>query len=46
MLAPRIADHVAAFTKLYADKHLEFMIGLEKQGVLFASGPLTAHPPG
>lgn len=23
-------------------QHLEFMIGLEKQGVLFASGPLTA----
>lgn len=24
--------------------HLEYMIGLEKQGVLFASGPLTAAP--
>ena len=23
-------------------EHLEYMIGLEKQGVLFASGPLTA----
>jgi hypothetical protein len=23
-------------------QHLEYMIGLEKQGVLFASGPLTA----
>jgi uncharacterized protein YciI len=23
-------------------RHLEYMIGLEKQGVLFASGPLTA----
>jgi len=25
-------------------EHLEYMIGLEKQGVLFASGPLTAAP--
>jgi len=25
-------------------QHLEYMIGLEKQGVLFASGPLTAAP--
>jgi hypothetical protein len=25
-------------------QHLEFMIGLEKKGVLFASGPLTASP--
>jgi uncharacterized protein YciI len=25
-------------------EHLEYMIGLEKQGVLFASGPLTAGP--
>jgi uncharacterized protein YciI len=24
--------------------HLEFMIGLEKRGVLFASGPLTTAP--
>ena len=24
--------------------HLDYMIGLEKQGVLFASGPLTAAP--
>ena len=24
------------------DKHLQYMIGLEKKGVLFASGPLTA----
>lgn len=24
--------------------HLEYMIGLEKQGVLFASGPLTTAP--
>lgn len=24
--------------------HLEYMIGLEKQGTLFASGPLTAAP--
>jgi hypothetical protein len=24
--------------------HLEYMIGLEKRGVLFASGPLTAAP--
>ena len=24
--------------------HLEYMIGLEKQGVLFASGPLTTMP--
>jgi uncharacterized protein YciI len=24
--------------------HLEYMIGLEKQGVLFASGPLSAAP--
>lgn len=24
--------------------HLEFMIGLEKQGVLFASGPLSGTP--
>ena len=24
--------------------HLEYMIGLEKRGVLFASGPLTAGP--
>ena len=25
-------------------EHLEYMIGLEKQGVLFASGPLTTAP--
>jgi uncharacterized protein YciI len=25
-------------------QHLEYMIGLEKAGVLFASGPLTAAP--
>ena len=25
-------------------QHLEYMIGLEKKGVLFASGPLTAAP--
>jgi hypothetical protein len=25
-------------------EHLEYMIGLEKQGVLFASGPLAAAP--
>ena len=25
-------------------QHLEYMIGLEKSGVLFASGPLTAAP--
>ena len=25
-------------------QHLEYMIGLEKQGVLFGSGPLTAAP--
>ena len=25
-------------------KHLEYMIGLEKAGVLFASGPLTTAP--
>ena len=25
-------------------EHLEYMIGLEKRGVLFASGPLTAAP--
>jgi uncharacterized protein YciI len=25
-------------------QHLEFMIGLERQGILFASGPLTAAP--
>jgi uncharacterized protein YciI len=25
-------------------QHLEYMIGLEKNGVLFASGPLTAGP--
>jgi len=25
-------------------EHLEFMIGLEKRGVLFASGPLTSAP--
>jgi uncharacterized protein YciI len=25
-------------------QHLEYMIGLEKQGILFASGPLTAPP--
>jgi uncharacterized protein YciI len=25
-------------------KHLEYMIGLEKTGVLFASGPLTTAP--
>jgi uncharacterized protein YciI len=25
-------------------EHLEYMIGLEKQGTLFASGPLTAAP--
>jgi len=25
-------------------RHLEYMIGLEKQGVLFASGPLPAAP--
>ena len=27
-------------------QHLEYMIGLEKKGVLFASGPLTAGPGG
>jgi uncharacterized protein len=32
------ADQIA---KLLPD-HLEYMIGLEKQGALFASGPLTA----
>jgi uncharacterized protein YciI len=26
----------------YLPRHLEYMIGLEKKGVLFASGPLTA----
>jgi signal transduction histidine kinase len=26
LLAPRIADHVAAFAKLYADKRLEFVV--------------------
>src|SRR5262245_56860339 len=25
-------------------QHLEYMIGLEKQGLLFASGPLSASP--
>ncbi len=25
-------------------EHLQYMIGLEKQGILFASGPLTAAP--
>ena len=25
-------------------QHLEFMIGLERQGILFASGPFTAAP--
>lgn len=25
-------------------EHLEFMIGLERQGVLFASGPLSGDP--
>ena len=25
-------------------QHLEYMIGLEKRGVLFASGPFTANP--
>lgn len=25
-------------------QHLEYMIGLEKRGLLFASGPLTAEP--
>ncbi|HLJ52246.1 MAG TPA: ATP-binding protein, partial [Rhizomicrobium sp.] len=34
MLAPRIADHVAAFTKLYADKHLEFMIVVPEDAVV------------
>jgi uncharacterized protein YciI len=27
-----------------APQHLEYMIGLEKQGVLFASGPFTTAP--
>ena len=27
-------------------QHLEYMIGLERQGALFASGPLTAEPGG
>jgi uncharacterized protein YciI len=31
-------DQIAAMLP----QHLEYMIGLEKQGVLFASGPLTA----
>jgi len=26
LLSPRIADHIAAFTKLYADKQLEFVV--------------------
>lgn len=33
----------AQLGELLAD-HLDYMIGLEKQGVLFASGPLTAAP--
>lgn len=33
----------AQLGELLAD-HLDYMIGLEKQGVLFASGPLTATP--
>jgi uncharacterized protein YciI len=33
-------DQIAALLP----QHLEFMIGLEKKGVLFASGPLTAAP--
>ena len=33
----------AELGELLAD-HLDYMIGLEKQGVLFASGPLTAAP--
>jgi uncharacterized protein YciI len=32
------ADQIAAVLP----QHLEYMIGLEKNGVLFASGPLTA----
>lgn len=28
----------------FLPQHLEYMIGLEKRGVLFASGPLTAAP--
>jgi uncharacterized protein YciI len=34
------ADQIGALLP----QHLEFMIGLEKKGVLFASGPLTAAP--
>ncbi len=33
----------AQLGELLAD-HLDYMIGLEKQGVLFASGPLTSAP--
>lgn len=34
------AEQIAALLP----QHLEYMIGLEKQGLLFASGPLTAQP--
>ena len=34
------ADQIAALVP----EHLEYMIGLEKKGVLFASGPLTTSP--
>jgi len=34
------ADQIGALLP----QHLEYMIGLEKSGVLFASGPLTAVP--
>ena len=34
------AEQIAALLP----EHLEYMIGLEKRGVLFASGPLTAAP--
>jgi hypothetical protein len=33
-------DQIAALLP----QHLEYMIGLEKQGLLFASGPLSASP--
>ena len=33
-------DRIAALLP----QHLEYMIGLEKQGLLFASGPLSAAP--
>ena len=33
-------DRIAALLP----QHLEYMIGLEKQGLLFASGPLSASP--